>query len=75
VFGYKDREDYYRQASCVHKIKDIQTPTFFMNALDDPIVLEGCLAYEEIKNNRKTILGTNSHGGHLGYHESFFTLE
>lgn len=37
-FGYKDIEEYYDDSSCFHRIPKIQTPTLFINALDDPII-------------------------------------
>jgi len=36
--GYKDRVDYYDRASSSHRIPSIKIPTFFLNALDDPVV-------------------------------------
>ena len=71
-YGFKDRDDYYYQAACFHRIPDIRRPTFFMNALDDPIIGERTLDYEIFKKNENVILGTTKHGGHLGYHASVF---
>ena len=75
MWGFKDREDYYRKASCMHRIPQIKIPTFFMNALDDPIVNEKCIDFDSFKSNPNIILGTTRIGGHLGYHESLFSLE
>ena len=38
VFNYNTANNYYRKASCALKIDDVQTPTLFINTLDDPIV-------------------------------------
>ena len=38
LFGWRDRDDYYRTSACYHRIPSIKIPTLFMNALDDPIV-------------------------------------
>jgi uncharacterized protein len=48
-FGYRDRDDYYDKASCYHRISSISVPTFFLNALDDPIVSKNCIDHEVIK--------------------------
>ena len=45
-----------------------------MNALDDPVVSRDCIDFEVFKSNPNVVLGTNRHGGHLGYHESMFSL-
>ena len=74
-FGYKNRDDYYDKASCFHRIPDIKVPTLFMNALDDPIVTHKSIDYEVIKNNPFTVVGTTNHGGHVGYSNSFFSLD
>ena len=74
-FGYKDRDDYYDKASCVHRIPSIRIPTLFMNALDDPIVTHKCIDYDVIKNNPNTVVGTTKHGGHIGYSSTAFSLE
>ena len=70
LFGFKDRDDYYSKAGCSNRIPLIKRPTFFMNALDDPVIGRDSINYDIINSNRNTILGTTKHGGHLGYHES-----
>ena len=37
-YGFKNRYDYYYNASCYHRIPHIRVPTLFLNALDDPIL-------------------------------------
>lgn len=37
-FGFKTTNDYYRKASCVLKLTEVEIPMFFLEALDDPIV-------------------------------------
>lgn len=53
---------------------DINVPTFFLNALDDPLVHESSIDYEVFNCNENICLGTTKHGGHLGYNESVFQL-
>lgn len=69
-FGFEDREDYYRKASCVHRIPQIRTPTLFFNALDDPIISAQCIDYDVLRQNSYVAVATTRYGGHLGYQES-----
>jgi predicted alpha/beta-fold hydrolase len=71
-FGYLDRADYYDRASCYHRIPSIKIPTFFMNALDDPIVTHKSIDYDVIKSNPNTVVGITKHGGHIGYNTTAF---
>lgn len=73
VFGYKDGEDYYRKASCVHRLPSIKIPTVFLSTLDDPIVTPACIDFEVFKTNPNIVLCTTNQGGHTGYHESVFS--
>ena len=72
--GVKSTEEFYDKISSVHRIPLIKTPTFFLNSLDDPILGEKSIAYEAFENNENVILGVTKHGGHIGYHESVWTL-
>lgn len=71
-FGFKDRNDYFDKASCYHRIPKIETPSLFINALDDPIVSKEAIDYEVMKGNPYVAVATTKHGGHLGYNESFY---
>ena len=35
--GYRSVKEYFLDSSFSHRLKDIKVPTFFMNALDDPL--------------------------------------
>ena len=70
LFGFKNKDDYYEAAGCFNRIPSIKKPTFFLNALDDPVIGRDSINYDIINSNKNTILGTTKHGGHLGYHES-----
>ncbi len=50
-FGYNNVMDYYTEASLDAKIKNIQTPTLFLNACDDFISPECAFPIEQIKSN------------------------
>lgn len=70
AFGYKTFDNYYDKASCHHRIPLINTPTFFLNARDDPIIGEQAIDREACEKNTYCLLGTTRRGGHLGYFES-----
>ncbi|KAA8904452.1 hypothetical protein TRICI_005502 [Trichomonascus ciferrii] len=66
-FGFDTAFDYYRNASPVHRLTKIRTPTLILNALDDPIVDYRCVPYPEVRANPYTFLATTDLGGHLGW--------
>jgi len=35
--GYKSVKEYFADCTVTHRLKDIRVPTFFLNALDDPL--------------------------------------
>lgn len=35
MFGYPTNDDYYRDASPIHKLKSVQVPMLCLNAADD----------------------------------------
>jgi predicted alpha/beta-fold hydrolase len=72
--GWKDCKDYYTKAACYHRIPTIKVPTLFMNSLDDPIIGPTAIDYEIFEGNQYCALATNKHGGHIGYHETIFSL-
>lgn len=75
AFGYSGRYDYYTKASCFHRLHQIQVPTFFINAYDDPIFSPKTFCFESFHKNPNIVFATNKHGGHLGYMESVFSFE
>jgi predicted alpha/beta-fold hydrolase len=68
LFGWKDRDEYYRTSACYHRIPSIKVPSLFLNAIDDPIIGERAIDYEVFKANPNVVLGTTRYGGHIGYH-------
>ncbi|KAG0363019.1 Alpha/Beta hydrolase protein [Gamsiella multidivaricata] len=75
IFKYRTVHEYYRMASCSQRILDIKRPFLCLTALDDPVAVEECCPYDEIKGNPYGILATTSHGGHLGWFQGFLTQE
>ena len=68
LWEYEDVNDYLRQASCIDKLGDIQTPLLCLNALDDPLVSPETLPnpFDVIKNPN-IIMITTRKGGHIGW--------
>lgn len=64
MFGYKNAEEYYKNASSYKRIPGIRTPFIALHAQDDPIV-GGDLPIDQIKSNPYTLLLETSTGGML----------
>lgn len=72
VFGYDHPEQYYREMSCVPNLHTISVPVLCLSALDDPVITQECIPYEEFKNNENLILGVTRCGGHIGWFSGFW---
>ncbi|MDA1265153.1 MAG: alpha/beta fold hydrolase [Planctomycetota bacterium] len=68
VWGFPDRETYYREASSAQALVRIQTPTLLLSSADDPIVPIDLLT--GARRSAAVDLHVQDHGGHLGYLES-----
>ncbi|SZF04167.1 unnamed protein product [Blumeria hordei] len=69
TWGYPTEGAYYRDASSTDALLAVKIPLFAINAVDDPIVTNEAIPYEEIKKNPYTVLCTTSLGGHLSWFE------
>jgi len=67
LHGYTDAEDYWANASSLRFLERIAAPTLLINALDDPILGEGCYPYKAAECNPLFYLETPEHGGHVGF--------
>ena len=65
VWGFPDRESYYRQASGGPHLVNIDRPTAILTAGDDPITGVDHLA--RTPRSASVALHVEPHGGHLGY--------
>jgi predicted alpha/beta-fold hydrolase len=63
--GFRDAEDYYRQASSGPLIRDIEAPTIIVAARDDPMIPVDTICQFERPAN--VALYITDGGGHLGY--------
>ncbi|MBX7058506.1 MAG: alpha/beta hydrolase [Leptospirales bacterium] len=65
--GFRDAEDYYRQASSRPLLARIRRPTLLVNARNDPFLGPGCYPEEEARASKHFFLETPMHGGHVGF--------
>lgn len=73
--GYKDGLDYVKKAAPFFRIPMIETPTMFMNSLNDPFIGDRVIDYEVFTHNKNVILSTNKYAGHMGYHEKILSMK
>lgn len=72
VFGFKNSEDYWQQASSKPYLPKIKKPTLLITALDDPFLATACYPYTEAENSDTFFLEVTKYGGHCGFNTSFF---
>jgi predicted alpha/beta-fold hydrolase len=63
--GFKDGEDYYRQASSFYFLDQIRIPTFVIGASDDPVVSGAC--FHKIPRTPWIEKVISDKGGHVGF--------
>jgi uncharacterized protein len=66
LHGFRDAHDYYAKCECGAILRDIRTPTFIINAADDPLIAPGTLPAASDMSPSITLEVTR-HGGHLGF--------
>ena len=72
--NWKDGYEYIDKCSPIYRVPSIKKPTLFLNSLNDPFI-SATLDKEVFTTNPNVVLATNEHAGHLGYHESLFSLD
>ena len=67
VYGFKDKEDYYKQSGSKRYLANIRVAHYILNALDDPFIDRQSLPTPlDVGPGTVRITYTN-HGGHCGY--------
>nr|WP_045213344.1 alpha/beta fold hydrolase [Desulfonatronovibrio magnus] len=66
--GFRDAEDYYAKASCLHFLKNIRIPSLLVQAQDDPFLTPSCFPLEQASKNPNLFLEIPKYGGHVGFH-------
>lgn len=69
LHGFRDAEDYWKQASARQFLLQITRPTLLLNALNDPFLAPECFPVAEAEQNPCLFLETPESGGHLGFLE------
>jgi predicted alpha/beta-fold hydrolase len=67
LYGYRDVEHYYTEASSNKWIKYIRIPTLILSAIDDPICPVDGLPTEDVLMNSYIIAIKTLEGGHVSY--------
>lgn len=67
VYGFKDENHYFEEASAVNFIKNIQIPTLILNAKNDPMLGPECYPYSLVSSLDQVFLEAPSRGGHVGF--------
>lgn len=67
LFGFADRAAYYRDASSVHYVARVRTPTLFFASADDPFIRVH--PHAACSTNPATILALTERGGHCAFLE------
>ena len=66
LHGFKDVDDYYRQASTKNQLSQIETPLLIIQARDDPFMSADVIPCES-QINKNTTLEVYDRGGHAGF--------
>lgn len=67
MFGFRDAEDYYTQASSLAVLDEIRVPTLLVTSLDDPFLAPSCYPHEVAERNPAFHLELTHGGGHVGF--------
>ena len=66
LHGFRGKQDYYDRCSSVHYLKDIETPTLIINAVDDPFMTAKVIPTADRLSGDVT-LEIAENGGHVGF--------
>lgn len=67
INGYKDAEDFYKQASAKNFMEGISIPTLLVNAQNDPILTPECSPVALCEQHPFIFLERPTIGGHVGF--------
>lgn len=69
LHGFKNADDYWNRASCLHVLSRIRRPALLVNALNDPFLTPGCYPEEVAREHEHLFLERPETGGHVGFME------
>jgi predicted alpha/beta-fold hydrolase len=67
MFGYKDAEAYYRDATTAHRLSSIGIPYLSLNSADDDIISVADIPQESFLKHEYAISAITREGGHVSY--------
>lgn len=67
LHGFKDADDFYRQASANTYLSRIKIPTLLVNAQNDPMLPESCYPVKMAQSHPWLYLEMPERGGHVGF--------
>lgn len=67
LHGFKDGPDYYEKVSAIHALNKLRKPALMLHAMNDPIIGQEELPFEEAKKNDNFYLAISPFGGHVGF--------
>jgi predicted alpha/beta-fold hydrolase len=70
--GFENALDYWQKCSCINFLVHIKTPSYLINAQDDPFIPSSCYPYQEALNNPNLYFEAPEYGGHVGFSSSIF---
>ncbi|KAJ1703231.1 hypothetical protein LUZ63_003010 [Rhynchospora breviuscula] len=67
IANYETVDTYYRRCSSVSYVANVAVPLLCISAIDDPVCTSEAIPWDECRTNKKIVLATTTHGGHLAY--------
>jgi uncharacterized protein len=67
AFGFKDADDYHKQASSLPHLQHIAVPTLLLQAKDDTLISQNSIPYEVAEQHPFLRLEVSEKGGHVGF--------
>lgn len=74
-FGYKNVDEYYRDATLDEKLHLIEVPTLCLSAADDPFQPLEAIPLKEISKTKNVAVVVTSRGGHIGFLEGVWPVK
>ncbi|MFB6229642.1 MAG: YheT family hydrolase [Salinibacter sp.] len=67
LHGFRDADDYYRQASSKPVLSDVAVPALLLNAANDPFLADPCYPHSIAQAHAHLVLEVPESGGHVGF--------
>lgn len=67
MFGYKDLDEYFKDASLKDKVHLIKKPTLFLNSYDDGFTPTFTIPFEQFEKSNHIAMLLTKRGGHHGF--------